>query len=107
MEISLKNIIPPASCKNIEDVRVQIDNIDKVILKALGYRFQFVKEIVKFKSKDYESIKAQDRYDAVLKQRRNWAEENGINPDVIEKIYKELIHHFIDEEMKIINNENL
>lgn len=105
MKLELKDIIIPGECKNIEDIRAQIDAIDKLILKALGLRFQFVKEVVKFKNKDFESIKAQDRYEMVLNKRREWAVENGLNPDVIENIYKELIHHFIDEEMKIINQE--
>jgi isochorismate pyruvate lyase len=105
MELELKGIIPPSSCSNIDEIRSQIDSLDKLVLKALGIRYQFVREIVKYKNKDYASIKAQDRYDAVLKKGREWAVENGIDPDVIEKIYKELIHHFIDEEMKIINEK--
>jgi len=105
MEIELKGIVPPSSCSNKDEIRKQIDDLDKLILKALGFRFQFVKEIVKYKDKDFVSIKAQDRYEEVLRKRREWAVENDINPDIIEKIYKELIHHFIDEEMKIINNE--
>ena len=35
----------------------------------------------------------------MLQQRRVWAEEEGLNPDVIEKIYRDLVTYFIDEEM--------
>ena len=105
MDIELKGIKQPSDCTNIEEIRNQIDMLDRLILKTLGVRYQFVKEIVKYKNKDYASIKAQDRYEMVLMQRREWATENGLDPDIVEKIYKELIHHFIEEEMKIVAKE--
>ena len=35
----------------------------------------------------------------MLEQRRIWAQEDGLNPDVIEKIYRDLITYFIEEEL--------
>lgn len=46
------------------------------------------------------SVKAPERFQAMLQQRRAWAEEEGLNPDVIEKMYKETVNHFIEEEMR-------
>jgi isochorismate pyruvate lyase len=105
MDLELKGLTLPADCKGKEEIRDQIDQIDRFVLKALGLRYQYVKEIVKYKEKSYASVKAQARYDKVLQQRREWAAENGLDPQVIENIYKELIHHFIDEEMKLIQKE--
>ena len=106
MDLTIKGLTDACDCKNIEEIRKQIDMLDALIIKALGIRFKFVKEVVKFKNKDFDSIKAQDRYDAVLKERRRLAEENGLNADIIEDIYKQLIDYFIHEEMKIIRKEN-
>ncbi len=36
----------------------------------------------------------------MLEQRRRWAEEEGLSPDVIEEIYKGLIDYFISREME-------
>jgi isochorismate pyruvate lyase len=36
----------------------------------------------------------------MLQQRRVWAEDARLNPDVIEKLYRDLVNYFIDEEMK-------
>jgi len=36
----------------------------------------------------------------VLIQRREWASENDLHPDAIEKMYRDLVNHFIAEEMK-------
>ncbi|WP_414542589.1 hypothetical protein [Nostoc sp. CCY0012] len=36
----------------------------------------------------------------MLQQRRLWAEAAGLNPDVIENLYRDLVSYFIDEELK-------
>ncbi|MCQ2229831.1 MAG: chorismate mutase [Bacteroidales bacterium] len=93
----------PSECVNITDVRNEIDNIDNAIIKLLGERFEYVKEVVKYKEKTSDGVEATDRKNAVLKARRELAEQNGLNPDVIEDIYAKLIAYFIEEEKKIMN----
>lgn len=93
----------PSECTNITDVRNEIDSIDKEIVELLGLRFQYVKEVVKYKSKDRSSIEADDRRKAVLECRRKWAEDNGLSADVVEHIYDYLIKYFIEEEMKLVD----
>lgn len=93
----------PSECVNITDVRNEIDNIDNAIIKLLGKRFEYVKEVVKYKEKTSDGVEATDRKNAVLKARRELAEQNGLNPDVIEDIYAKLIAYFIEEEKKIMN----
>lgn len=36
----------------------------------------------------------------MLQTRRQWAEENGLSADVIEKMYSDLVNYFIEEEMR-------
>jgi isochorismate pyruvate lyase len=36
----------------------------------------------------------------MLATRREWAEAEGLSPDAIEKMYSDLVNHFIAEEMK-------
>ena len=91
----------PEECQNIQEIREAIDNIDKEIIKLIGIRFNYVKEIVKFKNKDRDSIVAKDRYNEVIQNRRMLAVENGLNPDLIENVYKSLINHFINREIEI------
>jgi isochorismate pyruvate lyase len=93
-------------CKNIEDIRQAIDELDGEIISLLGRRFQYVKEIVKFKDKNEESIVAKERREAVISSRRKLAVENGLDPNVIEDLYRNLIDHFISEELKLIRGDN-
>ena len=93
-------------CENIKDIRQAIDELDEEIITLLGRRYQYVKEIVRFKEKNEESIIARDRREAVIRSRRELAAENGLDPDIIEDLYRKLISHFIEEELKLIREEN-
>ena len=85
----------PEECVIINDIRNEIDAVDKQVIELLGKRLQYVKEIVRFK-KDEEDILARERYKEVLAARRDWADKHGLNPDVIEKMYIMLIQFFIE-----------
>lgn len=89
----------PNECLNMQDIRAEIDVIDRQIINAFGKRFEYVKAASKFKTSK-TSVKAPERFKSMLQQRRIWAEEQGLNPDVIEKLYEDLVNYFIQEELK-------
>ncbi len=89
----------PAECSSIEEVRAAIDAIDHEVVKALGLRSQYVKAVTRFK-KTKEDVHAPARQATVISQRRAWAAEAGLDLDVVEKIYRLLIDHFVAEELK-------
>lgn len=90
----------PVECSDITEVRNEIDVIDKEIIRLLSTRLSYVREVVKFKDGTPEGIEAPNRRNEVLETRRQWAEEDGLDPSVIEDIYNRLIDYFIDEEKK-------
>jgi isochorismate pyruvate lyase len=96
----------PNDCVTIDEIRECIDAIDKQVIDLLGKRFHYVKEIVRFK-KSEEDVIARKRYDQVLMVRRKWAVEQGLDPDIVEDIYKKLLHYFIEEQKKILKINSL
>ena len=90
----------PSECTNITEVRNEIDAIDKEIIRLLSNRLQYVHEVVKYKEATATSIEAADRKADVLSTRAQWAIENGLEPEVIQDMYQNLIQYFIDEEKK-------
>ena len=88
----------PDRCENIIDIRTEIDRLDRQVIAIIGQRFEYVKAAAKFKTSE-TSVKAPERFQAMLQQRRVWAEEEGLNPDVIEKIYRDFVTYFIEEEL--------
>jgi isochorismate pyruvate lyase len=91
----------PKDCKSKEEIRQQIDLIDKEIIALFARRFEYVSEIVKFKN-DAESVVAQDRKNEVIELRGKWAEESGLDKDTFEQIYRFLVDHNIKKEMEIL-----
>jgi chorismate mutase len=96
----------PADCGSKEEIRQQIDLLDKEIIRLFSLRFQYVSEIVKFKT-DAESVVAQERKNQVIKLRGEWAEEHGLDKDTFEQIYCFLIDHNISKELEILNQKNV
>lgn len=90
---------PAADCTDMQEIRAAIDAIDRGIIARLGERFAYVKAASAFKT-DATDVRAPERFQSMLAQRRDWAEESGLNPDAIEKLYRDLVEHFIAEEMK-------
>ncbi len=89
----------PDECRDMQDIRAEIDRIDQAVIRLLSERFEYVQQASRFKTSS-TSVRAPDRFKAMLKQRRVWAQEAGLDADVIESIYCDLVNYFIEEEMK-------
>ena len=89
----------PDECDNMTEIRAEIDALDRQVIALLGQRFQYVQAAAKFKTST-TSVKAPERFQSMLKQRKQWAEQEGLNGDVIAQLYEDLVNHFIAEEMR-------
>ncbi|AZD22733.1 Isochorismate pyruvate-lyase [Pseudomonas chlororaphis subsp. aurantiaca] len=91
--------LAPEQCAGMEDIRREIDRLDQVVIQLLGERFRYVMAASKFKTSE-TAVRAPERFRAMLLQRREWAQAEGLNADAIEKLYSDLVQHFIAEELK-------
>lgn len=89
----------PGECQSMAEIRQAIDAIDEQVINSWAQRFEYVKAAAKFKT-DATAVRAPERFAAMLVQRREWAQQNGLDPDVIEGIYRDLVTYFIREELK-------
>lgn len=87
----------PQECHTLADIRTEIDRIDRDIIRAIGERKQYVIAAAAFKTTPSE-VAAPERFTTMLQMRRRWAEEEALSPDVIEKLYRDLVNHFTAEE---------
>jgi isochorismate pyruvate lyase len=88
----------PDDCKSLQDVRREIDRIDEGIIQQIGLRARYVKAAAKFKTSEAH-VAAPDRLATMLAERRQWAEREGLDPGVIEDIYRRLVAYFIEREL--------
>ena len=86
-------------CKSLEEVRGNIDRVDKQIIELIGERKNYVYQASKFK-KDANAVKAPNRVEAVIEKVRDLARDNDIDEDLVEAVYRTMIGQFINLEMK-------
>jgi isochorismate pyruvate lyase len=88
---------PPDDCQSLSDVRAEIDRIDRELLALLGRRAGYVHAAARFKETE-EAVAAPERQAAVFRTRRSWALEEDLDPDFVERLYRELIAYFVERE---------
>lgn len=89
----------PEDCTSLDEIREAIDALDRSVIAALGQRRAYVLAAAPFKRSE-AAVRAPARVEAVIAQRRAWAEEVSLAPDLIEQLYRLLITHFIQEELE-------
>lgn len=94
-------------CSSLNEVRENIDKIDRKIVALLAERGAFVFQAASFK-KTTDEVKAPDRVEQVILKVRVLAHEQGANPNVVESVYRAMISAFIEAELKehSLLNEN-
>ncbi len=97
--MAYNQIYKPEDCHGINDIRTEIDHIDYAVIQLLSARFEYVKAASKFKM-NAKDVQANERFNSMLEKRKQWADEQGLNGDVIKSLFCELVKYFIAEELK-------
>ena len=85
-------------CVSLAEVRVEIDRIDERVVALIAERAGYVRAAARFKTSE-SAVAAPERQKAMLEVRRRWAEREGVDPDLIEQLYRDLVAYFISHEM--------
>lgn len=99
MDLNLQKT--PAECIKKEEVRDEIDRIDKAIIELFALRFEYVKAIVQFKQ-DKDAVVAQDRKDHVIAQRGEWANALGLDAQTFADMFRLLVDSNIQKELELL-----
>ena len=94
----------PEECEDMLEIRVEIDSIDREIIRLIGQRYRYVKAATKFKTSE-SSVKAPGRFAAMLIERKAWAAQQGLSGEMIEKLYTDMVNYFIQEELNLWKNK--
>ena len=87
----------PDTCTSLADVRVEIDRLDEQIVRLLAERGAYVLAAARFKRSAGE-VKAPLRVEQIIERVRRLAQSHGAMPDVVERIYRDMIEAFTDAE---------
>lgn len=87
--------------ESLEQARAQIDVIDQGIIELIAARQFYVDQAVRFK-RSVQDVQSPERVEAVISKIRQLATEQGVNADIVERLYRDMIQHFIQRELKEI-----
>ncbi len=98
MEIT--NELSPEECTSMSDIRTEIDLLDRGIICLIGQRAKYLEAADQFKTAEV-NVRSPEQIKTMLQQRREWANAEGVNPDIVEKIYTDLVNHFMQGDLMI------
>lgn len=88
-----------ADCRDLEQLRRQIDLLDDELLKLLVERSSYVRRAVTMKPK--ERIVDAERIEAIIRRLKTAAATENLDAELVEKLWRALIDAFIAMERKI------
>ena len=93
--------IKPEDCKNMDEVRTEIDRLDTALVTLIGERFGYVDRAWQLKDNPEEAT-VPWRIQQVIDRVRAKAEDEGVPPDLCEALWRQMIGWFIQyEEAKL------
>jgi isochorismate pyruvate lyase len=84
-------------CSNMEEVRAEIDRIDRALVDLIGERFSFVDRAWQLKQSPAEA-RVPWRVQQVIDRVRARAAEQGLPPELAEALWRQMIGWFIQYE---------
>ena len=102
-ELRRRNLLPrrgngrAMECATLEDARANIDRVDEQLVDLLAERGAYVRQAAGFKQGP-EEASAPRRVEQVIAGVRGFARESGIDPDLVEHVYRTMIDGFTELE---------
>lgn len=96
----------PAECKDMDDVRVEIDRLDSALVDLIGERFGYVERAWQVKLEQSGAAYVPWRIEQVIERVRARASERGVPPDLCEALWRQMIGWFVQYEEEKLNKQN-
>ena len=90
--------------KELENLRIKIDDADSQILDILGNRMKVSDQIGKIKKKQNVAILQSERWKNILKKMISDGKQRGLSEDFILRIFKAIHQESINHQEKILKN---
>ena len=90
--------------EDLKKLRDQIDKIDRKIVIAIKERFDLVQKIAEVKNKNSLPVEDNKRVSEVVNGRLALAKEFNLKPELIEKIFREIIDACTNYQKIILTN---
>lgn len=90
-------------CANMPDLRGEIDKLDRIIVELLSVRQGFMEQAAHIKQ-DRSLVRDEARIEDVVAKAVAHANKVGAHPDLVEKLYRDMIEWCINYEMGVFDS---
>ncbi|MEA1955512.1 MAG: chorismate mutase [Campylobacterota bacterium] len=92
-------------CNSLEEVRDEIDNLDKKLVELISERSHYIRQAAAFKA-SVEEVKTKERIDFILSRVRHSAIKLGVSPNMISELFEIMIDEMVETEIAELRNRN-
>jgi isochorismate pyruvate lyase len=96
---------PPRECKDLAEVRVEIDRIDNALVDRIAERLGYVERAWQLKLQLGQEANVPWRNQQVIDKVRARASERGVPPDLCEALWRQMIGWFIQHEEEKLRDQ--
>ncbi len=89
--------------KNITEMRSMIDQLDEKILRILSERMKIAEQVGLFKKENNITVFQLERWNEIVLTRSHWADEHGLSPELILRLWQLIHQEAIQLQMKVMN----
>jgi len=90
----------PTTTTPLQDARDRIDEIDRRFVELLAERYSVVDDICELKEEEGDTVRDPDREAELLDHVAAIAEENGISPALVRRLFKEILSHSVERQRR-------
>lgn len=93
------------TCRDMTEVRAEIDALDREIVALLADRLHFIGEAARIKAQR-AMVRDEARVEDVIAKIRAAATAVGVDPDFIEPLYRDLVERSIAHELALFDRRH-
>lgn len=98
----MTKLIPPQQCADMTELRGQIDDLDEILVELLATRAGYIDRAVELKTLNGWPARIPARVDEVIENARAKAGQAGLDPDLVEGLWRQLVEWSIAREACVI-----
>jgi len=86
---------------DLKEIREHLDRIDSALLMILAERMSLIPKVAEYKKKNKIKRFQPEREREIIEKKRKMAGDNGLNPDLVEDLFKRIIEdsHRIEKDI--------
>ncbi|UUV06823.1 MULTISPECIES: chorismate mutase [Ruegeria] len=101
----MPTLTPPQNCNTMQDLRAEIDKLDRQLIEMLVTRASYIDRASQLKPGEGLPARIPERVEEVVQRVRASSDALGMDPDLAEKLWRILIDWSIAREERVIGTD--